>query len=181
MYVSGADDNYYSNFSMAIANHISRNTVTFRAIYGTDVAYPNTNRITPLYSYVLPNYTLRAGSYILTSSPDKIQFNELTLYQSGDDNFTDTNLYIFNTNRNGNPMGWENAFKGRINYYYIKNNDEKYIINLIPCKSTTTVTNADGDPVLADTKGLYDLVEGKFYTNANKTEGAVDFIAGPEV
>lgn len=66
--------------------------------------------------------------------------------------------------------------------YYCKiKNDDALIRNFIPCKSTTTTTNANGIEVPENTKGLYDLVEGKFYTNSNTIEGAVDFTSGPEV
>ena len=51
------------------------------------------------------------------------------------------------------------------------------IKHFIPCKSTTTTINADGDTVPQNTKGLYDIVEGKFYTN----QGTGEFIAGPDV
>ena len=63
-------------------------------------------------------------------------------------------------------------------YIYSKN---EILADFIPCKSVTTVVNAEGVTVPANTKGLYDLVEGKFYTNANTAADAVDFIAGPEV
>ena len=63
-------------------------------------------------------------------------------------------------------------------YIYSKN---EISADFIPCKSVTTVLNAEGVTVPANTKGLYDLVEGKFYTNANTAADAVDFIAGPEV
>ena len=52
-----------------------------------------------------------------------------------------------------------------------------YLRNYVPCYSTTTVTNVDGVQVPANTKGLYDLVEGKFYTN----QGTGEFIAGLDV
>lgn len=64
--------------------------------------------------------------------------------------------------------------------YYCKiKNDDVLIRNFIPCKATTTTTNANDIEVPENTKGLYDLVEGKFYTNQN-TIGD-DFIAGPDV
>ena len=61
------------------------------------------------------------------------------------------------------------------NKIWINNN---LIRDYIPCYSITTVINADGIKVPANTKGMYDLVEGKFYTNQGSGE---DFIAGPEV
>ena len=77
-----------------------------------------------------------------------------------------------------NPSG-NNPFLGRINYSKIWDN-ENIIRNFIPCYSTTTVTNVDGEMCEKGTAGLYDLVEGKFYTNkGDKTKG--DFVCGPEV
>ena len=49
----------------------------------------------------------------------------------------------------------------------------------IPCYSVTNVINSNSNSVPANTKGLYDLVEGKFYTNQN-TSGN-DFTVGPDV
>ena len=50
--------------------------------------------------------------------------------------------------------------------------------NYIPCYSTTTVTDVDGKQRPSGTKGLYDLVEGKFYTNQATGD---DFKAGPDI
>ena len=66
-------------------------------------------------------------------------------------------------------------------YYDVKiydKNSKKMFLDFAPCYSTTTVTNVDNVQVQANTKGLYDLVEGKFYTNKGTGD---DFIAGPEV
>ena len=57
-------------------------------------------------------------------------------------------------------------------------NKDNLIRNFIPCYSTTTVTNANGAQKPANTKGLYDTAEGKFYTNQGSGD---DFIAGPNV
>jgi len=87
------------------------------------------------------------------------------------------NYYLFAKNKCGTADG---KSKFKMNYCKISN-DDSLIHYFIPCYSITAITNADGNPVPADTKGLYDLVEGKFYTNANTAVDAVDFIAGPEV
>ena len=70
-------------------------------------------------------------------------------------------LYIFARNNNGVADAHSNTKLKKliINYSNVK------IRSFIPCYSTTTVTNADGVQVPENTKGLYDLVEGKFYTN----------------
>jgi len=87
------------------------------------------------------------------------------------------NYYLFAKSSSG-TANCNSKFK--MNYCKISNNDS-LIRYFIPCYSTTNVTNVDGKSVTANTKGLYDLVEGKFYTNANTAVDAVDFIAGPEV
>ena len=87
----------------------------------------------------------------------------------------DKSCYIFSSNFGrvyGNASGVR-VFNAKISL----NND--IVRNLIPCYSTTTVKNAEGNTVPANTKGLYDLVEGKFYTNKNSSGD--DFIAGPNV
>ena len=56
--------------------------------------------------------------------------------------------------------------------------DDDLINNFIPCYSTTTVTDVNGKQCPEGTKGLYDLVEGNFYTNKGSGD---DFKAGPDV
>ena len=63
-------------------------------------------------------------------------------------------------------------------YYCIVYSNKKEIKNFIPCYSTTTVTDVNGKQCPAETKGLYDLVEGEFYTNQGSGD---DFKAGPNV
>jgi len=66
-----------------------------------------------------------------------------------------------------------------MNYCKISENN-KFIRIYIPCYSTTTVTDVNGKNCPSGTKGMYDTVEGKFYTNqGDPTKG--DFIAGPDV
>ena len=57
--------------------------------------------------------------------------------------------------------------------------NEESIRNFIPCYSTTTVTDVNGKQCPSGTKGLYDLVEGKFYTNQNSS--GADFTAGKKI
>ena len=90
-------------------------------------------------------------------------------------------MYFFAMNSGGQPTAFSNHFQIYECKIYSDSENTNLIRNFIPCKSTTTVINADGNPVPSNTKGLFDLVEGKFYTNANTAEGAEDFIAGPEV
>lgn len=49
----------------------------------------------------------------------------------------------------------------------------------IPCYCKEAVIDINGKTCPANTKGLYDLVEGKFYTN--KDTRGIDFTPGPEV
>lgn len=86
------------------------------------------------------------------------------------------NLYMFKIN----ASGFESyKFYGRIYSckIYSSPDYENIVRDYYPCYSTTTVTDVNGKQCLANTKGLYDLVEGKFYTN----QGTGDFIAGPDV
>ena len=53
--------------------------------------------------------------------------------------------------------------------------------DFIPCYSTTTVSNDNGVECPSGTIGLYDLVNGKFYTNANNDANADVFVAGDDV
>ena len=85
--------------------------------------------------------------------------------------------YIFTKNKYNNEPSSLANFK--MYYCNISENSIK-IRTFIPCYTTTTVTNVDGEICNEGTAGLYDLVEGKFYTNkGDKTKG--DFVCGPEV
>ena len=82
--------------------------------------------------------------------------------------------YIFNSH------GEENL-KSTMQLYSLKMFSNSMLIrNFIPCCSITAVVNAEGNIVPANTKGLYDLVEGKFYTNQGDPSKG-DFIPGPDV
>ena len=58
-----------------------------------------------------------------------------------------------------------------------KDDKKELIRNLIPCYSIALVTDVEGKQCSSSTIGLYDTVEGKFYTN----QGTGEFIAGPDV
>lgn len=90
----------------------------------------------------------------------------------------DLNFYLFAAHTEQDKRGANYLSKERI-YYCKLYNDTTLIRNFVPCKSTTSVTNSDGTSVPANTAGLYDLVEGKFYSNKSTNEN--DFIAGPNV
>ena len=85
-------------------------------------------------------------------------------------------LFAIITYDNNGVLGKGN----QILYYSNIYNNNTLVRGFVPCYSTTTVTNVDGEICDEGTAGLYDLVEGKFYTNkGDKTKG--DFICGPEV
>ena len=87
------------------------------------------------------------------------------------------NTYLFARNT---TTGNEAYCKTRMYSFEILINENNSVKNFIPCYSTTTVTNVDGEICEKGTAGLYDLVEGEFYTNkGDKTKG--DFVCGPEV
>ena len=94
------------------------------------------------------------------------------VFASGEWNYwVNINISIF-TNLNYNNR----ISKAKIFSANIFNNDN-IVRDFIPCYSTTTVTDVDGIERTKDTIGLYDTVEGKFYTN----QGTGEFIAGPDV
>lgn len=84
------------------------------------------------------------------------------------------NYFLFSINHTG--RGTDHASSFKMDYCKIIR-DNILIRYYVPCYSTTTVTNADNEQVPENTKGLYDLIEGKFYTN----QGTGDFIAGPDI
>ena len=51
------------------------------------------------------------------------------------------------------------------------------IRNFIPCYATTPVTSVTGKQCSENTIGLYDFVEGKFYTN----QGTGEFLKGKDI
>ena len=89
--------------------------------------------------------------------------------------YIDQNYFLFSLNKGGTSQG-PASFK--MNSCKILENNQ-LIRYYIPCYSVTNVINSNSNSVPANTKGLYDLVEGKFYTN-QKTSGN-DFTAGPDV
>ena len=68
------------------------------------------------------------------------------------------------------------GINGYIHEFEVNENNE-LVRNLIPCYSKTTVIDVNGVEQPKDTIGMYDLVEGKFYTN----QGTGEFIKGPDV
>ena len=81
--------------------------------------------------------------------------------------------YLFARNHSNKPVS---HIKIKLNSWYIIVNS-KFVRNFIPCYSKTVVIDVNGKECPIGTIGLYDTVEGKFYTN----QGTGEFIAGPEV
>ena len=99
-----------------------------------------------------------------------IDKNEVKQYNYNVDAYSTPNMYLFS----GNNVLDKSSCKI---YNYIVYNQEKKKIDLIPCYSTTTVTDVNGKECPKGTVGMYDTVEGKFYTN----QGTGEFIKGPDV
>ena len=115
--------------------------------------------------YIIESYLTQGRQYLKVDD---------ILQVEGTETFTDTfadKFQIFKSNTN-----W--GAKIRLyNMVLEKNGVRKR--NLIPCYSTAEVANSVGEICPIGTKGLYDLVENKFYTN--RSPSGDDFTAGPIV
>ena len=117
--------------------------------------------------------------YIIEITPDNAYLNGEEIYRMNKEtsNCPDYSIYLFGRNtRSGFYQPY--SLEGRIYYFKVSENEQQ-IINYIPCYSKTTVTDVNGKQCPAGTKGLYDLVGGKFYTNQN-TSGD-DFTTGKKI
>lgn len=85
-------------------------------------------------------------------------------------------IWLFGVNFYNTGKFWNCLAKIKETELYDCNNF--LVRNFIPCYSTTTVTDVNGKTCPMGTKGMYDTIEGKFYTNQGTGE---DFIPGPEV
>ena len=86
------------------------------------------------------------------------------------------NINIFRDNNNKNSSQNKRYCKMKL-YSFLLYDDDKLVLNFVPCYSKTKVKDANGKEQPKNTIGLYDLVEGKFYTN----QGTGEFIKGPDV
>ena len=119
----------------------------------------NVRTIIELHNY----YVIKDGVKILESNYK----NNLQLISS---------LYIFAANQSNSP--YTGLCSGKARVYLCKIYDENLMVrNYIPCYSTKEVIDVNNKQCTVNTKGLYDTVEGKFYTN----QGTGEFIAGPDV
>ena len=97
--------------------------------------------------------------YDFNNSSNKMNFN------------TKNSIYLFGLNHNGGRYRANTIYSAKFWY------NQKEVRNYISCYSKTTVTDVNGKQCPYGTKGMYDTVEGKFYTN----QGTGEFIAGPDV
>lgn len=118
--------------------------------------------------------------YEIIQDKNENYINGIKISESnGTFNNVNYNLFIFGINECGSYLSNNVWSQDMISLKLFQIYDNAEIIrDYIPCHSTTTVTNVDGVQVPANTKGLYDLIEGKFYTNQGSGD---DFIAGPDV
>ena len=84
-------------------------------------------------------------------------------------------VYVFK-GRDGNGYGSPAKLRLFNMKIYIYSQD-KLVRDYIPCYSIVKVTDVNGKECPIGTIGMYDTVEGKFYTN----QGTGEFVTGPEV
>lgn len=93
----------------------------------------------------------------------RIIFNNQIVEINGNVGNSISNILIFAISTGENSVY---GSKSKARFYYfniIKSNG--YVRYFIPCYSTTTVIDVNNQPCPKYTVGMYDLVEGKFYTN----------------
>ena len=101
--------------------------------------------------------TIKLNKWYETKITKELLFhNDIQFNISNTNEFITPPIYIFYANNifSGFPM------KGKIKKFEIEN-----VANFIPCYTTTTVTDVNDKQCSAGTTGMYDTVEGKFYTN----------------
>ena len=111
----------------------------------------------------------------------KLSSNEKSIYLDIDAGLTSknqnvNNLYIGQTIQLFRVCN-RYPYTGRL-YYLSICNENNIARRFYPCYSTTSVKDINGKQCTKETKGLYDIVEGKFYTNQGTGD---DFIAGENV
>lgn len=92
----------------------------------------------------------------------------------------DYNVYLFARNDKNIRLVTPGSVKIYSAKFYDQSSDSDTLIrNMVPCYTTQAMNNAAGVEVSAGTAGMYDLVEGKLYTNANGGS-SVDFLIKPD-
>lgn len=126
---------------------------------------PNTVEANKYYDYNIS--TISNNSYIYIN--DTLITTLQKEYKS-----SPLNIFLFARNAPSYSMAYS-----KVKFYLCEINNEKNIKvrNFIPCYSTATVIDVNGKQCLAGTAGLYDIVEGKFFTN----QGTGDFEKGNDI
>ena len=78
-------------------------------------------------------------------------------------------LYLFCNNSKGRAVQFSHIRLGEIRF----DKEGRALKDFIPCYCNSKVTDVNGNECLSGTAGMYDLVEGKFYTNQGTGEFAI--------
>ena len=132
------------------------------------------------YTYSGKSNIVEAGTfYEIIQDKNENYINGLKVSESNG-NFSNVNynIFIFGINENGTYLENSAWTKDKISFklFQIYNNSS-LARNFIPCYSTINVINANENQCTAGTIGMYDTVEGKFYTN----NGTGEFLKGNDV
>lgn len=137
---------------------------------GFDNAYAN--KFLGIYFHMQTNFTLSGYTSFLPNKNDfyKYKYESFNCYINNELYITslsyisiDHPIYIFGINRSGNAIGISSNGT-RIKRLRLYTSED--IADFIPCYRKED-----------EVAGMYDIVEGKFYTNA----GTGEFIVGPEI
>ena len=130
--------------------------------------------------FIYTNVSVDTNRHTWSLESGKQLFDEKLYGESILGDGSNFSMYLF-----ARHIGWRNTDGNFVNGYckeklYLCQIFENNIMirNFIPCYSTTIVTDVNEEACSKGTVGLYDLVEGKFYTNQGAGE---DFKPGPEV
>ena len=120
---------------------------------------------------IMPHYNRNT----IKISKNELSIGEISKKVNNYSNFeTPSNALVFYTEGN-TAMGYAPA---KMKLYLCEILDRENLRKkMIPCYSTTAVTDVNGKQCPQDTIGLYDLVEDKFYTN----QGSGTFLKGNDV
>ena len=152
------------NLNRSCVGYTRGNTISFQ-VGDNYYDFENTVKVNSFYDY---NISLVSGNSYMYSNDEKITSMQKE-YES-----SPLHIHIFARN----APKFNKAFsKIKLHYCVIYSENVLKIRDFIPCYSTITVTDENGKQCPSGTKGLYDTVEGKFYTN----QGTGEFIVGPDV
>ena len=152
------------NLNRSCVGYTRGNTTSFQ-VGDNYYDFENTVEVNSFYDYKI---SLVSGNCYMYSNDEKITSMQKE-YES-----SPLHIHIFARN----APKFNKAFsKIKLHYCVIYSENVLKIRDFIPCYSTITVTDENGKQCPSGTKGLYDTVEGKFYTN----QGTGEFIVGPDV